>query len=184
MPRTDDQRVAPLRRLWDYGAPYRRRTGWAATHSVLNKLFDLAPPLLIGLAVDVVANDGDATLDRLGFTTQRTQIVAIALLTFVVWALESLFQYLHQISWRNLAQDLQHDLRLDAYGNVQELEHAWFQERATGALMAVLNDDVNQLERFLDIGANEIIQVLTTVVAVGTIFFVLDPSVAMLAIPP
>ena len=180
----DDQRVAPLRRLWRYGAPYRRRTGWAATHSVLNKLFDLAPPLLIGLAVDVVANDGDATLDRLGFSTQRSQIVAIALLTFVVWALESLFQYLHQLAWRNLAQDLQHDLRLDAYRNVQDLELAWFQERATGDLMAVLNDDVNQLERFLDIGANEIIQVLTTVVAVGAIFFVLDPSVAMLAIAP
>jgi hypothetical protein len=60
MARTGDERVAPLRRLWRYGAPYRRRTGWAATHSVLNKLFDLAP-LLIGLAVDVVANDGDAT---------------------------------------------------------------------------------------------------------------------------
>jgi ATP-binding cassette subfamily B protein len=182
--RTDDERVAPLRRLWDYGAPYRRRTWWATTHSVLNKLFDLAPPLLIGLAVDVVASDGDATLDRIGFTTQRAQIVAIALLTFVVWALESLFEYLYRVAWRNLAQDLQHDLRLDAYGNVQQLEHAWFQERATGDLMAVLNDDVNQLERFLDIGANEIIQVLTTVVAVGAIFVVLDPSVAMLAIVP
>ncbi len=182
--RTDGTRVAPLRRLWRYGAPYRRRTWWATTHSVLNKLFDLAPPLLIGLAVDVVANDGDATLDRIGFTTQRSQIVGIALLTFFVWAFESLFQYLHQVAWRNLAQDLQHDLRLDAYANVQSLEHAWFQERATGDLMAVLNDDVNQLERFLDIGANEIIQVLTTVLAVGAIFFWLDPSVAMLAIAP
>ncbi|HEU5085267.1 MAG TPA: ABC transporter ATP-binding protein [Acidimicrobiales bacterium] len=179
-----DERVPPLRRLWRYGAPYRRRTRWAALFSVLNKLFDLAPPLLIGLAVDVVANDGDATLDRLGFTTQRAQIVGIALLTFVVWALESLFEYLHRVAWRNLAQDLQHDLRNDAYGHVQRLDHAWFQNRATGDLMAVLNDDVNQLERFLDIGANEIIQVLTTVVAVGAVFFVLDPSVAVLAIAP
>lgn len=176
--------MPPLRRLWRYGAPYRRRTGWAALHSVLNKLFDLAPPLLIGLAVDVVANDGDATLDRLGFTTQRAQIVGIALLTFVIWALESLFEYLHRVAWRNLAQDLQHDLRNDAYAHVQRLDHAWFQNRATGDLMAVLNDDVNQLERFLDIGANEIIQVLTTVVAVGAVFFVLDPSVAVLAIAP
>ena len=179
-----DGRVSPLRRLWRYGSPYRRRTGWATTHSVLNKLFDLAPPLLIGLAVDVVANDGDATLDRLGFTTQRSQIVAIALLTFVIWALESLFEYLYRVAWRNLAQDLQHDLRNDAYGHVQRLEHAWLQDRSTGDLMAVLNDDVNQLERFLDIGANELIQVLTTVVAVGAIFFWLDPSVALLAILP
>ncbi len=178
------RRTSPLRRLWRYADPYRRRVGWATLHSVLNKLFDLAPPLLIGLAVDVVANQGDSFLERLGFTTQRSQIVGIALITFAVWAFESLFEFLHRVSWRNLAQDLEHDLRLDAYAHVQELEHAWFQRRSTGDLMAVLNDDVNQLERFLDIGANEIIQVLTTVVAVGTIFFLLDPTVAVLAIAP
>lgn len=173
-----------LRRLWDYGRPHRRRAGWATLHSVLNKLFDLAPPLLIGLAVDVVANGGDALLERFDLTTQRSQIVGIAVLTFVVWAFESLFEFFHRIAWRNLAQDVQHDLRVDAYGHVQELEHAWFQERATGDLTAVLNDDVNQLERFLDIGANEIIQVLTTVVAVGAVFVILDPMVAALAIAP
>ncbi len=178
------RRTAALRRLWRYAHPYRRRVGWATLHSVLNKLFDLAPPLLIGLAVDVVANDGDAMLDGLGFTTQRSQIVGIAIITFVVWAFESLFEFLHRVAWRNLAQDLQHDLRVEAYGHVQELEHAWFQERATGDLMAVLNDDVNQLERFLDIGANEIIQVLTTVLAVGAVFVLLDPIVAILAIAP
>jgi len=179
-----EPRVAPLRRLWRYAGPYRRRARRATFHSVLNKLLDLAPPLLIGLAVDVVSNEGDATFDRFGIETQRSQIVAIGVLTFVVWALESLFEYLHRVAWRNLAQDLQHDLRGDAYEHVQRLEHAWHQDRATGDLMAVLNDDVNQLERFLDIGANEIIQVLTTVVAVGAVFFVLDPVVALLAIAP
>jgi ATP-binding cassette, subfamily B, bacterial len=176
--------MSALRRLWDHGRRHRRRVGWATLHSVLNKLFDLAPPLLIGLAVDVVAGDGRNALDRVGVSTQRSQIVAIAVLTFVVWAFESLFEFLHRLAWRNLAQDVQHDLRIDAYGHVQELEHAWFQERATGDLTAVLNDDVNQLERFLDIGANEIIQVLTTVVAVGAVFFVLDPIVALFAVAP
>ncbi|WP_436792948.1 ABC transporter ATP-binding protein [Actinospongicola halichondriae] len=180
----DAPTASALRRLWQHARPYRRRVGWATLHSVLNKIFDLAPPLLIGLAVDVVANDGDAVLDNLGLTTQRSQIVGIAVLTFVVWAFESLFEFFHRVAWRNLAQDLQHDLRIEAYGHVQELEHAWFQERATGDLMAVLNDDVNQLERFLDIGANEIIQVLTTVLAVGAVFVILDPIVALLAIAP
>ncbi len=95
-----------------------------------------------------------------------------------------LFQYLYAIAWRNLAQDVQHELRLDAYGHVQTLEHEWFHGRATGDLMAVLNDDVNQLERFLDIGANEIVQVLTTTVAIGGVFVVLDLGVAALAIAP
>ncbi len=102
----------------------------------------------------------------------------------MVWAFESLFEFLFRVAWRNLAQDLEHDLRLDAYGHVQELEHAWFQRRSTGDLMAVLNDDVNQLERFLDIGANELIQVLTTVVVIGAIFVALDPVIALLAIAP
>ncbi len=184
-PEGGDARAA-LVRLWRYAGPHRTRVRWATAWSVLNKLFDLAPPLLIGLAVDVVATpDGGGVLDAwLGLSTQRSQIVGLAVLTFLVWAAESLFEFLHRVAWRNLAQDLQHDLRLDAYGHVQRLDHEWFQERATGDLMAVLNDDVNQLERFLDIGANEIIQVLTTVVAVGAVFVALDPTVAVLAVAP
>ena len=64
--------------------------------------------------------------------------------------------------WRNLAQNIQHNLRLDAYNHLQDLELAYFEERSTGGLMSILSDDINQLERFLDVGANDIIQVITT----------------------
>ena len=50
--------------------------------------------------------------------------------------------------------------------------------------MSVLSDDINQLERFLDIGANEILQVATTVVVIGLAFILLAPSVAWMAILP
>jgi ATP-binding cassette subfamily B protein len=43
---------------------------------------------------------------------------------------------------------------------------------------------VNQLERFLDVGANEVIQLLTTVVLIGAAFFTIAPSVAWLAFLP
>ena len=49
--------------------------------------------------------------------------------------------------------------------------------------MSVLNDDVNQLERFLDGGANSLIQLSTTVLAVGAIFFWVS-SVAWVAFLP
>ena len=42
---------------------------------------------------------------------------------------------------------------MDAYRHVQRLELAWFEDQSTGGLLAILNDDVNQLERFLDMGA-------------------------------
>ncbi|MDX1417932.1 MAG: ABC transporter ATP-binding protein, partial [Candidatus Promineifilaceae bacterium] len=51
-------------------------------------------------------------------------------------------------------------------------------------LMSVLNDDINQLERFLDVGANDIIQLITTVVVVMGAFIIIAPSVAWMTILP
>ena len=36
-----------------------------------------------------------------------------------------------------------------------------------GRVDGILNDDINQLERFLDGGANEIYQLVTTVIVIG-----------------
>jgi ATP-binding cassette subfamily B protein len=174
----------PLRRLWRYGSAYRRQIVLASIWSFLNKAFDLAPPFLIGLAVDVVANQGDSFLAGLGISDPKMQIVAIAIVTFIVWGFESLFDYLAEVEWRNLAQAIEHDLRVDTYEHLQELDIEYFEDRSTGDLMAVLNDDVNQLERFLDVGANEVIQLGTTVVLIGAVFFAIAPSIALLAFLP
>jgi ATP-binding cassette subfamily B protein len=155
----------------------------ASTWSFLNKAVDLAPPFLIGMAVDVVANGGASFLGT-WFPNPKTQIVVIAILSFIIWTLESIFEYLLGVDWRNLAQTIQDDLRMDTYAHIQELDVAYFENRSSGDLMAVLNDDVNQLERFLDIGANEVIQLLTTVVLIGATFFIIAPSVAWLAFLP
>jgi ATP-binding cassette subfamily B protein len=61
---------------------------------------------------------------------------------------------------------------------------AFFEDKGTGGLVATLNDDVNQLERFLNGGANMLIQVFATVVLVGGVFFYLAPKVAVLAMLP
>ena len=156
----------------------------ASLCSFLNKFFDLAPPVLIGMAVDIVVRREGSWLAALGIVDSRQQLVVLAILTFVIWVLESAFEYLFAVLWRNLAQSIQHDLRLDTYRRIQELELGYFEDRSTGGLMAILNDDVNQLERFLDGGANEVIQVLTTVVLVGAAFFYLAPSVAWMSFVP
>ena len=108
----------------------------------------------------------------------------LGVLTLVIWIGESLFQYLYLILWRNLAQDLQADLRQDAYDQVQRQDMGFFESRSSGELSAILNDDVNQLERFLDGGANDFLQVFMAVFLVGTVFFVVSPTIAWLAITP
>lgn len=176
--------MSPLARLWRYARPYRSQILLGSLFSFLNKAFDLAPPLLIGVAVDIVVQREASWLAQLGVTDLMAQLWVLAGATILIWGLESLSEYVFQLYWRNLAQEVQHALRLDTYAHVQGLELAYFEDRTTGGLMAVLNDDVNQLERFLDVGANDLIQVATTVVIVGAIFFALAPSVAWLAFLP
>ena len=176
--------VHPLKRLLKYGRRYRLKAWLASICSLLNKFFDLAPPALIGIAVDVVVKQQDSILAQWGIKDVFWQLAIITFLSAVVWALESIFEYAYDYLWRNLAQDIEHDLRLEAYSHLQELELAYFEERSTGGLISILNDDINQLERFLDDGANEVIQVMTTVVVIGAAFFAASPLVAGLSMLP
>ncbi len=173
-----------LVRLLRYASGYRKRVWLASLCSVLNKLFDVMPEILIGMAIDVVVRQDKSFLADFGILEPFNQMLFLGVLTIVVWAFESLFQFFLQVLWRNLSQSLQHDLRLDAYGHMQDLDMAWFEDSSTGGLVAILNDDVNQLERFLDGGANALIQVATSVIAVGAVFFYISPQIALMAFTP
>jgi ATP-binding cassette subfamily B protein len=171
-------------RLFRYSQKYRIRLWQATICSVLNKIFDLAPPGLIGVAVDIVIEKENSVLGRWGITDVFWQLIALCVISIIIWGLESVFEYAYKRLWRNFAQNIQHDLRLDAYSHLQNLELAYFEERSTGGLMSILNDDINQLERFLDTGANEIIQVITTVIFIGLTFLILEPQTSFWAMLP
>lgn len=174
----------PLRRLFAFARPYRRDVVLATTYSVLNKAFDVLPEILIGVAVDVVVNQQDSFLARRGIEDPVTQLVVLVGLTVAVWGFESLTQYGHAVKWRGLAQDLQHDLRLASYTHIQALPPSFIERERSGRLMAILNEDVNQVERFLDTGANDLIQVFCSSLMVGAVFFVVTAELAVLALLP
>jgi ATP-binding cassette, subfamily B, bacterial len=174
----------PLQRLLAYGKQYRGQTWQAAISSVFNKLCDVAPEILIGMAVDVVVKKQDSFIANLGIKNVEQQLIILTIITVIVWILESVSQYVYTNLWRNLSQKIQHNLRLDAYGHIQQLELAYFENQSTGNLIGILGDDINQLERFLDVGANEIIQVLTNAIVIGGVFFVLAPTLAWWSMVP
>ncbi len=174
----------PLSRLFSHARNYRREVRIASLYSVLNKFFDVLPEVLIGVAVDVVVNQKASFLARVGIVEPKDQLVLLALITVVVWVGESLFQYLYDVRWRDLAQNLQHDLRMEAYRHVQKLDMAYFERNRSGNLLAVLNEDINQMERFLNGGANDLIQVFVGSLMVGGVFFVLTHELAFLALVP
>ena len=152
----------PLRRLLHSMGHHRRAFLWASFCSVTNKVFDLAPPVLIGALVDVVVRGEASAMASLGISDPVHQLAGLVIASLIIWGAESAFQYAYDVAWRTIAQTVQHEIRLDAYAHIQDLDMAWFSEQRTGDLLSVLNDDVNQLERFLDHGANDLLQVATT----------------------
>jgi len=165
-------------------SPHKGTIRLATLCSVLNKIWDLAPPLLIGLAVDVVVQREESFLAGFGIENAWHQLILLSILTFFIWGLESLFEYFYGILWRNLAQTVQHELRLETFSHVQKQGMGWFDERQKGDILAILNDDINQLERFLDKGANDLLQVTTTVIVVGAVFLAISWKVALFAVLP
>ncbi|WP_354697971.1 Putative multidrug export ATP-binding/permease protein [Paraconexibacter sp. AEG42_29] len=177
--------ASPLRRLIRYAEPHRRSARIAATWSIANKIFDIAPELLIGVAVDVVVRgEGSIVSDVFGVEDRFHQLLVLAAINLFVWILESATEYLAAVGWRSLAQTIEHEARMDAYTHVQRLELGALEDRETGDLLAVLNDDVNQMERFLDVGANDIILTVMNVILVGIVFVVISPLLAVLAFLP
>jgi len=171
-------------RFLKYAKPWRKNIIISSIYSIINKLFDIAPEILIGIAVDLVVQRNDSIIAKLGFESIESQITFLAIATFFIWAFESLFQYLYSISWRNLAQSVEHRIRTDAYNHVQNLDMPWFENKKVGDITAKLNDDVNQLERFLDNGFNTIIQLIVSSLAIGAVFFYISPLVASISILP
>ena len=173
-----------LRDLFKYALEQNTKVRRGIIYSILNKIFDLAPPILIGIAIDIVVEGSDSFIGNLGYADRRQQLIILAILTLIIWGLESAFDYIAAVTWRNISQDIEHSLRTDAFNNVLSLDLAFFENKSSGRLMAILNDDVNQLETFLDNGANRLVQTATTVLVIGGTFLYISPLVAVFAFIP
>lgn len=175
----------PLRALWRRYRAYRGRFVAACGASTVNKVADVVPELLIGAAVDVVVRgEGSFVAQILGVESRYEQLAWLAAINVAVWILESVSQYVAEVWWRGLAQGVEHDLRVETYDHVQHLDLGWHESRAAGSTLATLNDDVNQLERFLDVGAPTILQTALNVLIVGAVFAAASWQLLVLAFLP
>ena len=173
-----------LKDLYKYAQENEAKVKRGILYSVLNKLFDLAPPVLIGIAIDIVVEGSESFIGNFGFEDKRQQLIILAFITFVIWGFESIFDYVASVTWRNIAQDLQHSMRTETFSKTLDLDLSFFENKSSGRLMAILNDDVNQMENFLNEAANRLIQTATTVIVIGATFLYISPLVAIFAFIP
>ena len=176
--------MTPLIRLFKYEKPYRVRFICAALCSVFNTLFDVLPEILIGVAINVLVEGQQSLLASIGITSVRTQLLVLGMLTFIVWGLESAFQYGYAVLWRTLAQSIQHDLRVKAFTHMQKLPMSYFEDKPTGLLTTLLQEDINQLERFLDNGIHQFIYFVMSTSIAAILFLYLSPVLAAFMLLP
>ncbi len=176
---------SPMRRLFHFLRPYRRPFALASSASVVNKLFDLMPPLLVGWVIDAVRGDAPAWMRWLARTDDAWSLaIFLSVLTVVIFAVESFFEWLLDLGFKRLAQRVQHDLRLQAYDHLQRREMAYFESQRTGDTLAILSDDVNQLERFLNTGFNEILQLVVLFLFSSAVLFSTSWQLALIGMIP
>jgi ATP-binding cassette subfamily B protein len=174
-----------MRRLFGYLRSYRARLWAAAGASVANKILDLMPPLLVGWVIDSLRGRPPGWIASLAGTSEPwSMAVVLSGLAVVIFFFESFFQWLYQAGFMRLAQRVQHDLRLNAYNRVQEREIAFFEDLRLGEVLAMLNDDVNQLERFLNTGFNELLQLAVLFAFSSVIMFSTSWELSLVGMAP
>jgi ATP-binding cassette subfamily B protein len=175
----------PMRRLIRYLQTYRKQVGFSVSSSVINKIFDLMPPFLTAWLIDSVSGQVPAWISTwTGLSDIWSVVVFLGVLTLLIFGMESIFEWLLKRGFLRLAQQVQHDLRMDAYRHLQGRELAFFESQRTGNLMAMLNDDINQLERFLNQSFNEIIQLITLLIFAGWSLLAVSWELGLLGMLP
>jgi ATP-binding cassette subfamily B protein len=175
----------PMRRLFAYLHQYRSSIWYATFITVVHKLFDLMPPFLTAWMIDTVSRNPPAWIAQYaGLTDLWEVIIFITGLTIFIFLMESLTEWIYKRNFMRLAQKVQHDLRMDAYQRLQSREIAYFEEQRTGNLMSLLNNDVNQLERFLNNIFNEIIQLIILVIFAGWSLCAVSLELGLISMTP
>jgi ATP-binding cassette subfamily B protein len=141
----------------------------AFTTAFADRLFEGAPPAMIGMALDVVTRGRGATLARLGFRTVPTQLAALGAIAAVVWTIDSVMGYLHAVASADLANAVRYDLRNEAYEHFQTLDIAQIEARSVTEWESLIDDDVGRIANFIEDGLDPIITIVAnSAIVLGT----------------
>ncbi|MGM0398989.1 MAG: ABC transporter ATP-binding protein [Halobacteriota archaeon] len=192
---TQRERTAnPMRRLFlEYGRDHWGYFVVGLLASVVARVLDLMPPVLLGVAIDAVFRDDVAFGSRFPLSlfpaswypaTQEAQLwftVAAIAASFFGGAV---FHYARNWGWNAFAQNVQHGVRTDTYDEMQRLNMGFFADKQTGEMMSILSNDVNRLERFLNEGMNGAFRLSVMVVAIAVLLFAINWQLALVALVP
>ena len=155
--------------------------------SVLGRLVSLLPPLVLGLAIDATFNDSvpyalPFVPAELLPTTQSEEVVVSVGIVVAALLGSVLLTWTNGAALSLFSNRVQHYIRVDSYEAMQRLDMAFFDDKQTGQVLAILNDDVRNLRTFLGSTVSSALQLVATVVGIAALLFYLNWQLALVTL--
>src|SRR2546427_112130 len=166
------RRVAVIRRLLGYLAPYRRQLTLGMAAATLITLVSLVPPYLAGYLIDRVirpAQEGSLALARASAIAWLA-VTAMALVYLVRQGAALVRLRLMSV----LGEWVARDLRAELYEHIQRLSLAFFSRKRTGSLITRVSADTDRLWEFLAFGVVDVSLSLVMLTGLGAVLLSLD----------
>ncbi len=179
-----------IRRLFEeYGRENKSEFAVGVIASVFARLLDLIPPIVLGVAIDAIFNrtrpyDLPLIPDAWIPATQQGQFWFSVGLVAVAFGGGAIFHWGRNWGWNAFSQNIQHDIRVDTYDQMQRLGMGFFADRQTGEMMSILSNDVNQLERFLNDGLNSLFRLGVMIAGIAAVLFYYNWQLALVSLLP
>jgi ATP-binding cassette subfamily B protein len=167
--RGEDDRARKVRWLLGLLRPYRGRVVLMLVAMLAATGAGLAPPYLVGQAIDAGIQAGDGGALRL--------VVAAFLLTAIVyWGATYAETYL--VGW--VGQRALQDLRQRIFAHLQAMSIGFFTRRRPGVLISRLTNDVSALDSLVTDGIVTLFSSTLTLLGVVVILLLLDVQLALI----
>ena len=143
----------------------------------LHRLIEGARPLMAAFVLKAV-------IEKSNFKTKRQKsappFALLGGLGLVVWGADALAAYLHNITSAALANNTEHELRVMLYRHLQRTDWSSIENRAISEWMAVFQDDVQRISKFIREDLDSTFGILTSGLIAATTFSFLARKLAVI----
>jgi ATP-binding cassette subfamily B protein len=170
-----------------YGRPHLSLFVLGTLASLVSRTVGLVPPLVLGVTIDaLLTGNADYRLPLVPAawlpTTELGQFQLSAGLILASFVLAVVFTWTQGVSMALFSNRVQHAVRVSAYTAMQRLDMAFFDDKQTGQVMSILNNDVRNLRSFLDSTVGGAIQLVVTVLGIAGVLFWLNAQLAVVTL--
>lgn len=167
----------------------RRSSGfpwvWPRTSSRVLQAF--SPPLVLGIAIDAIFVDTEpfsipVVPDAWLPATQSGQFWFSTALIAGAFLTTAIFTWIYGIAANTFAHRVMHAVRTDSFERMQRLDMPFFDDKQTGEVMSVLNNDASNLEVFLDDALQNSARLGVMVLGIAVILFYLNAQLALVTL--